>query len=113
MARIEPVTNPGDRSRVLLDGVKTKLGRTPNMMSTMGHSAATLDGYPKLSEALGEGELSGKARAQIALAVGEANSCDYCLGAHSAIGKLIGLSASEIRDARLGTSEDAKTNAIL
>jgi AhpD family alkylhydroperoxidase len=113
MARINPVTNPSAHSQELLDGVKAKLGKTPNMMSTMGHSAATLDGYLKLSEALSKGELSGKAREQIALAVGQANSCDYCLSAHSAIGKMVGLSAEEIRDARLGSSGDAKTNAIL
>ena len=113
MARINPVTNPSDRSRKLLDGVEAKLGKIPNMMSTMAHSAATLDGFLKLSEALSKGELSGKAREQIALAVGQANSCDYCLSAHSAIGKMVGLSAEEIRDARLGSSEDAKVNGIL
>lgn len=113
MPRINPVTHPSERSRDLLDGVKAKLGKTPNMMRTMAHSAATLDGYLKLSEALSQGALSGKAREQIALAVGQANSCQYCLSAHSAIGKMLGLSAEQIRDARLGASEDAKTNAIL
>lgn len=113
MSRIHPVTNPSERSQELLAGVQAKLGMTPNMMSTMAHSAATLDGYLKLSDALSKGELSGSVREQIALAVGQANSCRYCLSAHSAIGKMVGLSAEQIRDARMAKSDDAKTDAVL
>ena len=115
MTRISPVesSNASDKSNQLLSGVQKKLGMTPNMMSTMAHSSAVLDAYLKFSAALGEGELPAKTREQIALTVGQANGCDYCLGAHSAIGKMIGLSTSEIRDARLGTAADPKTEAIL
>jgi AhpD family alkylhydroperoxidase len=42
--------------------------------------------------------LSAKAREQIALAVAQANECDYCLAAHSAIGKMVGLTAEQIQD---------------
>ncbi|MEM0927206.1 MAG: carboxymuconolactone decarboxylase family protein, partial [Planctomycetota bacterium] len=63
--------------------------------------------------ALGEGELPAKTREQIALTVGQANECEYCLSAHSAIGKMVGLSTEQIRDARMGTAPDAKTEAIL
>lgn len=113
MTRISPVTNASERSQKLLAGVQAKLGMTPNMMSTMAHSAATLDGYLKFSDALSKGVLSGPVREQIALAVGQANSCQYCLSAHSAIGKMVGLSAGQIHDARLAKSDDAKTAAIL
>ena len=113
MTRIKPVQHPSQRSQQLLEGVQAKLGMTPNMMSTMAHSAATLDGYLKLSDALSRGELNGQTREQIALAVGQANSCQYCLSAHTAIGKMVGLSSDQIQEARRANSKDQKTEAIL
>lgn len=115
MSRIETV-NPAQatgKAKELLDGVKAKLGMTPNLMRVMANSPSVLDAYLKFSGALADGDLPAKTREQIALAVGQANSCDYCLSAHSAIGKMVGLTPDQIRDARLATSQDAKSGAIL
>jgi len=101
------------KAKELLNGVQAKLGMTPNMMKAMANSPAVLDAYLQFSGSLGRGELSAKTREQIALAVAEANSCDYCLSAHSAIGKTVGLTPEQIRDARIGTGVDGKSNAIL
>ena len=87
----------------LLDAVKGKLGFVPNLTRVMANAPAVLEGYLGLSGALGKGNLSAKTREQIALAVGQANECDYCLAAHSAIGKMVGLSPDQIRDSRRGT----------
>jgi AhpD family alkylhydroperoxidase len=35
--------------------------------------------------------LSAKSREQIVLAFGQANECNYCVSAHSALGKIAGL----------------------
>lgn len=115
MTRLAPVdhANASRPSQELLDGVQKKLGMTPNMMKTMAHSPATLKAYLTLSESLAGGALSTKTRELIALAVGEANGCNYCLSAHSAIGKMVGLSDDQVLEARQGRSEDAKVNAIL
>jgi uncharacterized peroxidase-related enzyme len=102
-----------DRARTLLDAVKSKLGLVPNMTRAMANSPAVLDGYLQLSGALGKGVLPVRVREQIALAVAEANECDYCLAAHSTIGKTVGLTAEQIRDSRLGTAVDAKTDALI
>ncbi len=115
MSRIETV-NPAQatgKAKELLDGVKSKLGMTPNMMRVMANSPAVLDAYLKFSGTLGGGELPAKTREQIALAVGQANSCDYCLSAHSAIGKMVGLNAGQIRDSRRGSSSEPSTDAVL
>ena len=45
--------------------------------------------------------------------VGEVNHCDYCVSAHSAIGKHAGLSDQEVLDSRRGTSADANVDALL
>lgn len=41
------------------------------------------------------------------------NACEYCLAAHTALGRQAGVSADETRAARTRESADAKTNAAL
>jgi uncharacterized peroxidase-related enzyme len=115
MSRIETVnpTQATGKAKELLDGVKSKLGMTPNLMRVMANSPAVLDAYLKFSGTLGSGDLPAKTREQIALAVGQANRCDYCLSAHSAIGKMVGLTADQILDSRRGSSAEPTTNAVL
>jgi AhpD family alkylhydroperoxidase len=63
--------------------------------------------------ALAGGSLPPKLREEIALAVGELNGCQYCVSAHTAIGKLTGLTDDEIEDAREGRSHSPKVAAAL
>lgn len=102
-----------DRAQPLLDGVEKKLGKVPNLMRTMAQSPATLESYLGFSAAVSKGSLPAKLREQIALVVGESNSCEYCVAAHSALGRLAGLSSEEITDSRTGNSPDSKTEAAL
>ena len=101
------------KAQDLLAAVKAKIGMTPNMMKTMAQSAAVLEGYLGLSGALGAGILNPPLREQIALAVGQANSCQYCLSAHSTIGKMVGLKPEEIAASRRATATDPKVAAAL
>jgi uncharacterized peroxidase-related enzyme len=112
ISTIDPTTAQG-KAKHLLDAVQKKLGITPNMMRAMAQSPAVLEGYLQFSGALASGSLDGKIREQIALAVGEANSCDYCLAAHSTLGGLAGLTEGQISSARLSLSDDPKTDAAL
>ena len=89
------------------------MGMTPNLMRTMANSPAVLEAYLGLGSALGKGSLSPKLREQISLAVSELNGCQYCLSAHSALGKMVGLGDEEIADSRRGLSPDRKTEAVL
>jgi len=101
------------KARELLDAVKAKLGRTPNMMKTMAQSPAVLEAYLNFSGALGGGKLSARLREQIALISAEINGCGYCASAHTAIGKMVGLDEDAILAARNGNAADAKTDAAL
>lgn len=109
---IAPDTATG-KAKELLDAVKAKLGMVPNMASTMANAPAVLEGYLGLSGALAKGTLSAKVREQIALTVAQRNSCDYCLAAHSTIGKMVGLTEEQILDSRHGKAIDSKADAIL
>lgn len=59
------------------------------------------------------GDLDAKLREQIALTVAQANSCEYCLSAHSAIGGMVGLKPEEIAASREAHSHDARREAGL
>ncbi len=97
----------------LFTAVKAKMGRVPNMLSILGNSPAALRGYLELSGALGSGEgLNAQQREIVALAVSEANGCEYCLAAHSTIGKMVGLKADAIEAARRGGGVNEADGAV-
>src|SRR5215472_18374787 len=96
------------KAKELLEAVQAKLKITPNMTRVMANSPAVLEGYLGLSGALASGSLPPKLREQIALAVAEQNGCQYCVSAHTAIGKLTGLMDKEIEEAREARSQSAK-----
>lgn len=97
----------------LLGAVQKMLGGAPNMFRTAAQSPAVLEAMVGMFGATAHGTLRPKVREAIALAVAEANGCDYCLSAHSALGAGAGLSQEERDQARAGMSLDPKTNAIL
>lgn len=102
------------KTKELFDGIQSKLGVVPNMMRTMGHSPALLEGYLSLNATLSHGKLGAKTGELLALTIGETNSCDYCLSAHSYIGeKLVHIGTDTLQNARSGKSTDAKTDAAL
>jgi len=115
MSYIQPVDrNQVDSSvNATLDAIKAKLGKVPNLFLTLAHSPVALNAYVQLSDVAGRGKLNGKQREQIALAVGEANNCDYCLAAHSAIGGMVGLKPAQITAAREGRADNARDTALL
>lgn len=112
LAAVKPEAAEG-KTKELFGAVQKKLGMVPNLIRTFGNSSAVLQAYLGFSGALEGGVLSAKLREQLALAVGQANQCGYCLSAHTAIGKMVGLSEEEILDNRQASSTDAKTQAAL
>lgn len=109
---LDPTTATG-KVRDLFTAVKGKLGVVPNLMRSLGNSPAALEGYLSLNGALAGGSLSAQDRERLALAIAQANGCDYCLAAHSALGKMAGLTPDQIRDSRTGAEADAKAAALL
>lgn len=111
---IPAVADAPAASQPLLAAVQKKLGAVPNLMKLLGQSPAALEGYLSLSGALDKGLLDAKLRESLALAVAEHNGCDYCLAAHSYIGKnLVKLSDDEIAQARAGRAVNARAQAAL
>lgn len=115
MPRLQPVTsNSADPQQTqVLDGVRKKMGTVPNLIATMANSPAVANAYLGFSAALSSGLLPPRVREQIALVVGESNSCDYCVAAHTALGKRAGLSEDETLAARRAEPADAKERAAI
>ncbi|MGX6589460.1 carboxymuconolactone decarboxylase family protein [Pseudomonas aeruginosa] len=114
MTQIAPLTidTADAATAATLKAVKAKLGMVPNLIATLAHAPAALNGYLGLSETLGTGRLSASQREIVALAVGQANRCQYCLSAHTLIAKGAGLSAEAIAAARTGQAANALDDAI-
>jgi len=98
----------------LLEGVKKQLGVVPNLFRVISNSPAALQGHLDLHGALSKGKLSAATRERIAIAVAELDGCDYCLSAHTYIGKnLLKLDDAELAANREGTSNDPKADAVV
>lgn len=115
MSRIPAIdpTQATGKTAELFATVKARLGVVPNLMRTLGHSPAALESYLTLGSLLAKGGLGGKVREQLALTVGEANHCEYCVSAHSLLGKGTGLTPDAILAARVAQATDPKTDALL
>jgi uncharacterized peroxidase-related enzyme len=114
MPRISTASASADVTvTAVLDDMKARKGKAPNAMTTLAQSPAAFNGYIALSKALMRGHLTARQRESLALAVAQANACQYCLSAHTASSKMAGLSDPDILKARAGKSDKALDNAIL
>lgn len=115
MSRINSVSletaNPEQKE--LLEAIQEKLGMVPNFLKIFANSPSALRSFLGLHSISAEGSLDLKTRERIAVALAQENSCEYCLSAHSAIGKKAGLSAAELDANRAGTSHEAKAAAAI
>ena len=109
---IDPASASG-KTKDLLTAVKGKLGLVPNMTRVMANSPAVLEGYLGFSNALGGGLLDAQTRERLALVTAQQNQCDYCLSAHTTIGKMVGLNPGQIAASRDGKAETPRTAAAL
>jgi uncharacterized peroxidase-related enzyme len=115
MPRIAPVdpTTAAQPAAGLLAKVERALGTTPNMMRTMAASPAVLDAYLSFSGALSKGRLSAAVQEQLALTVAAANSCEYCLAAHTVLGSRAGVSAEDLAAGPHAEAGDDSVSAAL
>ena len=99
--------------KALLDSIHAAFGSTPNMFRAVANSPAALKSMWSAFGALGGGVIAPKLGEQIAVALADRNACEYCLAAHTALGRKAGASAEEMQHAQAGESADAKTKAAL
>ena len=100
-------------ARALLDQIHGAFGTTPNMFRAVANSPAALQSMWAAFGALGSGVVGAALGEQIAVAVANRNACDYCLAAHTALGRKAGVSGDALAAAQSGESADPRTAAVL
>ncbi|CAB3798530.1 hypothetical protein LMG28614_04781 [Paraburkholderia ultramafica] len=95
--------------------IKKAAGKVPNAYATIGtHSPAALGVMLSLDGVIGSGSLPKADIEVIKLAVSEASGCDYCVAAHTLMGKFAGLSQEAMKQVRAGAATgDAKRDALV
>jgi uncharacterized peroxidase-related enzyme len=106
--------NATGRSAELFGAIKSKLGKLPNAYDAIGsNSPVALEALLNFDAALANTSLSKQEIEVIKLAVSEVAGCDYCLAAHTLMGKMAGLAPDAILAARRGTdSGNGKLDAL-
>lgn len=115
MARINVVTHEtaNAEQKALFDAIQSQLGIVPNFLKVFANSPEALKAFLGLHGIANGGSLDLPTRERIALALAQQNSCQYCVSAHTAIGRKVGLDDSEIKANRAGTSQDLKAAAAV
>lgn len=109
---IDPAQTTGER-KLVLDQIQGAFGATPAMFRAVANSTAALKSMWGSFGALGGGVIPAKLGEQIAVAVADSNDCEYCLAAHTALGRKAGATAAEMAAAQQGESTDPQTAAAL
>jgi uncharacterized peroxidase-related enzyme len=109
MARLSSVTLGLDRA----PSGQPLLPPDCNFLHLLANSPAALSAYAACVGALAQGQLTPRQRELLALTVAEINGARYCLSAHYALARKLGLNDNEIRAARRATSTDRQTHAML
>lgn len=98
-------------NQALFDQLQKRVGKVPNLYATLGLSENALGAYLNLQAA--KSSLRAKEKEVINLVVSQVNDCDYCLAAHTFIGKLNGFTDAQILEIRSGAASfDPKLNAL-
>ncbi|MYM86383.1 carboxymuconolactone decarboxylase [Rugamonas sp. FT82W] len=109
---VSPADTTGERQQLLAQ-IQGAFGATPNMFKAVANSTAALKSMWGSFGALGGGVIDARLGEQIAVAIADRNDCEYCLAAHTVLGRKAGASAEEMSAAQAGLSNDPKTAAAL
>lgn len=101
------------KTQELFQAAQKALGRVPNIFQGLGNSPAALKAYMSMDEALAGGNLTEAQRHVVYLAVSEKNTCEYCLAAHTELGRKAGLSEEDMLAVRRRKPQNPKHKALV
>lgn len=101
-----------EKNQAIFDNLKKQVGFVPNLYATYAYSQNALKNY--LDYAGAPTSLKAKEKEAVNLAVSQVNNCEYCLAAHTALGKMNGFDEDQILELRQGkASFDNKLDALV
>ncbi|WP_075256102.1 carboxymuconolactone decarboxylase family protein [Herbaspirillum camelliae] len=100
---IAPLSEASGQAAQLFAAIKSAVGMVPNAYAGIGTlSPVALESALHLDGALRKSSLSAKEIEAVKLAVSQQAGCDYCLAAHTLMGRKAGLDAQAIQGVRHG-----------
>jgi AhpD family alkylhydroperoxidase len=108
---VPPREQVSENNQVIFDNLVSALGFVPNLYATIAYSKNGLEKYLAFQNA--KSSLTNKEKEAVNLIVSQVNNCQYCLSAHTVIGKMNGFSDEQILDIRKGQASDTKLNALV
>lgn len=110
----QPVAAAHGPAATLFGALTRAFGKVPNAYATVGaNSPLALEAVLQLEGALARSALSAQEREIIKLTVSAAAGCDYCVAAHTQLGKKAGLGRDAMQAARNGGAiGDARLDAL-
>lgn len=114
LTTLKPVEATGEAAAIF-DQIKAALGKVPNAYATIGtHSPQGLSAMLNVDAVISASSLAAADVEAIRLAVSALSGCDYCLAAHTMLGKMAGLTPDLMKRIRAGqVVEDARRDALL
>jgi uncharacterized peroxidase-related enzyme len=98
---VRPEQAEGD-VRAIYDAVEAQFGTIPSIFQGLGNSPAALNALVAMAEALKSASLTEAEQHVVYLVTSQANNCDYCLSAHTLLGRKSGLSDEQVLGVRRG-----------
>ncbi|MCO6149155.1 carboxymuconolactone decarboxylase family protein [Flavobacterium sp. NRK1] len=100
-----------ENNQALFNNLEKGLGQVPNLYAYLAKNETALGDYLTLQNR--KSNLKAKEKEIVNLVVSQVNECDYCLAAHTLIGKMNGFTDDQVLEIRSGhASFDSKFNAL-
>ena len=101
-----------ENNQAIFDNLKNALGFVPNLYAYYAKNETALSDYLTLQNR--KSTLKAKEREVINLVTSQVNGCQYCLSAHTVIGKMNGFTDEQVLELRKGSASfDPKLNALV
>ncbi|MEM9325633.1 MAG: carboxymuconolactone decarboxylase family protein [Bacteroidota bacterium] len=108
---VPTIDEVSEGNKAIFENLQKGLGFVPNLYATYAYSDTALGDYLALQNR--KSTLKAKEREIINLVVSQVNECEYCLAAHTALGKMNGFTDEQILEIRTGeASFDSKFDAL-
>jgi uncharacterized peroxidase-related enzyme len=101
-----------ENNQAIFDNLKSSLGFVPNLYAYYAKNETALGDYLTFQNR--KSTLKAKEREVINLVTSQINGCQYCLSAHTVIGKMNGFTDDQVIELRKGTASfDSKLDALV
>ncbi|MBI2939622.1 MAG: peroxidase-related enzyme [Chloroflexi bacterium] len=92
------VQEASGKAKEVFDDIQENFGMVPNLFKAYAHRPAILEAnWQKYKAVMPGGELPRQLKEMVAVVVSQANGCQYCVNAHTAVLKMMGMSRAGVR----------------